>query len=218
MASSPHSLSSFQSEVLRSFFERENGFFLTGGGALVGFYLHHRSTDDLDLFTTVPDAFERGPHALADAAAQLGAELEVRQQSPGFHRYFVHRGDEAVVVDLVLDRVPQIRAVKESQEGIAVDSPEEILANKLTTLASRSEIRDLVDVMTLEHAGYSVDDALDDALAKDGGCTPATLAWVLSEVEISNHAELPGEVEPAVLKAYLNDLVKRLRIAAVPGG
>lgn len=216
MASSPHKLTEIQFEVLRAFFEREKDFFLSGGGALVGFYLHHRTTDDLDLFTTAPDAFERGPHALADAAAQLGAKIEMRQQSPGFHRYFVHRGDDAVVVDLVLDRVRQIQANKGIRDGIAVDSPEEILANKLTTLASRSEIRDIVDVMTLERAGFSVEEALDDALAKDGGCTPATLAWVLSEVDVPDRASLPGEVRPSDLRRYLEDLVKRLRKAAVP--
>ncbi|HEX3762246.1 MAG TPA: hypothetical protein VHW23_26275 [Kofleriaceae bacterium] len=39
-------------------------------------------------------------------------------------------------------------------------------------------------VMLLERAGHSVEAALAAALAKDGGCTPATLAWLLSEVKI----------------------------------
>jgi hypothetical protein len=51
-------LSPLQREVLRALFERERGFFLTGGAALVGFYLHHRTTDDLDFFTDRADAFE----------------------------------------------------------------------------------------------------------------------------------------------------------------
>lgn len=44
-------LTKLQSEVLRRFFERRRDFFLTGGGALVGFHLRHRVTHDLDLFT-----------------------------------------------------------------------------------------------------------------------------------------------------------------------
>lgn len=216
MASSQHRLTEMQEEVLRAFFERERGFFLSGGGALVGYYLHHRRTDDLDLFTTEPSAFERGPHALASAAEYLGASMVVRQQSPGFHRYFVQRGDDGVVVDLVLDRVLQRHEIKETREGIAVDLPAEILVNKLTTLVSRAEIRDLIDVMALEQAGFSVEDALDDALEKDGGCTPATLAWVLSEIEVPASATLPGSIERDELCEYLDDLVRRLRRASIP--
>ena len=78
MDSSPSRLTRFQWEVLKAFFERERGFFLTGGGALVGFHLRHRWTDDLDLFTEDASVFERGPHALADTVAALDAEMVVR--------------------------------------------------------------------------------------------------------------------------------------------
>jgi nucleotidyltransferase AbiEii toxin of type IV toxin-antitoxin system len=46
----------------------------------------------------------------------------------------------------------------------------EILANKLTAIVGRAEKRDLIDVMLLERAGYSIEAALPAALAKDGGC------------------------------------------------
>ncbi len=35
----------------RAFFAREQVFFLSGGGALAGFHLRHRMTNDLDFFT-----------------------------------------------------------------------------------------------------------------------------------------------------------------------
>lgn len=216
MVSSRHSLTHLQEQVLSAFFDEEGEFFLSGGGALVGFYLHHRHTDDLDLFTEEPDAFERGPYVLSDAAARVGASMVTRQESPGFHRYFLQRGEESVVVDMVLERVPQLYPEKDLRDGVVIDVPREILVNKLTTLVSRAEIRDLVDVMALERAGYSIDDALQGALQKDGGCTPATIAWVLSEVEIPDTAELPGGVEPADLQEYLDDLVQRLRRTAAP--
>jgi hypothetical protein len=82
MSRGEHELSSLQRDFLRAFFERERGFFLTGGGALVGYYLHHRQTTDLDLFTTEREAFERGRFSLGGAAAALGATVEVRQDSP----------------------------------------------------------------------------------------------------------------------------------------
>ncbi|HEX3772271.1 MAG TPA: nucleotidyl transferase AbiEii/AbiGii toxin family protein [Polyangiaceae bacterium] len=79
----------------------ERGFFLTGGAALVGFYLHHRTTDDLDLFTTSEEAFERGRHVMPAVATALGGTLEVRQDAPGFRRYAISRAGETLVVDTV---------------------------------------------------------------------------------------------------------------------
>ncbi len=96
------------------------------------------------------------------------------------------------------------------------DSPDEILANKLNTLVGRAEERDLAFVMLLERAGYSVEDALPTALAKDGGCTPATLAWLLSQVEIPDGAALPASVDPKELREYVAELVRRLRRLAAP--
>ena len=120
MASS-HSLTAAQRRILAATFEREQGFFLTGGGALVGYHLHHRTTDDLDLFTLDPDAFERGPHVLAAVASAVGGRLEVRQDAPGFRRYALEVEDGTVVVDLVLERVHQACAEKPTHDGIAVD-------------------------------------------------------------------------------------------------
>jgi len=211
-----HDLTPLMRDVLRAFFEREGEFFLTGGAALVGYYLHHRETTDLDLFATKPEAFERGPFAVQDAAVALGATIQVRQDAPGFKRFAVQRREELVVVDLVLDRVPQAYAEKPEFDGVRVDPLGEIAINKLTTVVSRMEERDLVDLFLLERAGYLIEQSLAGALAKDGGCTPATLAWLLSEIEISDQAQLPGDVDPGELRAWLNDVVPRLRRAAAP--
>jgi hypothetical protein len=209
-------LTPFQLEVLEAIFVRERGFFLSGGAALAGFHLGHRTTDDLDLFTLDAAAFERGRHVIASVAADLGARLEVRQDAPGFRRAALSRGDEVVVIDTVHDRSLQRVSAKPSIGHILVDPPEEILANKLTAIVGRMEERDLVDVFALERAGYRVEDALPSALAKDGGCTPATLAWLLSQVEIPEGLRLPGDVSPAELRTFIADLTTRLRRAALP--
>ena len=53
MASSPDRLSALQYDVLSAFFRAAPvGWFLTGGAALAGFWLKHRTTEDLDLFAT----------------------------------------------------------------------------------------------------------------------------------------------------------------------
>jgi hypothetical protein len=203
--------------VLTAFFEREGRFFLTGGAALAGFHLGHRETNDLDFFTP-DDILEEGEGALRDAAAALGASLERVRTSPEFRRRVVRRGDESVVVDLVRDRVPQIRPEKLLLGGVRVDPTEEIFANKLCTLLSRSEPRDLVDARALEALGLDLDAALASASLKDGGLTPGQLAWVLSEVTIGDDARIPGNVSVPELRAYLADLVSRLSRRAYPKG
>jgi hypothetical protein len=75
---------------------------------------------------------------------------------------------------------------------------------------------DRIDVMLLEGAGHPVEAALPAARAKDGGCTPATLAWLLSEVKVPDGIELPAGVPPADLRAYLTDLIRRLLVLAAP--
>lgn len=215
-SSAPSKLTALQREVLEAFFQRERGFFLTGGAALAGFHLGHRTTDDLDLFTLEQAAFERSRFVVADVAAAVGAKLDIRQDAPGFRRVVLSRGTEGLVVDLVKDVSSQLHPEKVERDHIVVDPADEILANKLTAIVGRAEKRDLIDVMLLERAGYPVEAALPAALAKDGGCTPATLAWLLSEVKIPDGIELPAGVPPAELRAYLADLIRRLLVLAAP--
>lgn len=218
MDSSRSRLTDLQVAVLEAFFAREQGFWLTGGAALAGFHLGHRETDDLDLFTGSAEAFERGRPVIEDLAEALGLELRTVQNAPGFRRFAVLRGDEAVVVDLVLERATQLHPDKQALGGIRVDPPDEVFANKLAALVGRMEERDLVDVLLLERSGLRVEDLLGAAHDKDGGCTPATLAWLLSEVTIPDGVELPASVAPSELREWLDGLVRRLRKAAFPAG
>lgn len=88
-------LTSFQRELALAFGKRAPDFFLTGGAALVGFYLGHRTTLDLDWFTT-GDHLEAGEAALRSAAEELGATIEAIQSSPDHRRRVVRRGAESI--------------------------------------------------------------------------------------------------------------------------
>jgi predicted nucleotidyltransferase component of viral defense system len=208
-------LDRFQRDLLEAFFAREQRFFLTGGAALVGFYLHHRQTLDLDLFTT-EDHLEDGEAALFDAAQELGATVERLRTSTNFRRFLVRRGNESVVADIVRDLAPQIDTEKPVRDGIRIDTPREIMANKLCTLLSRGELRDLVDVMALEQAGHRVQEHLELAARKDAGLTPGQLAWVLSQLEIGEDASPPGAVSADELREYLDELIQQLTELAYP--
>jgi hypothetical protein len=78
-------LGQLQKRFLQAFFSREKRFFLTGGAALAGFYLGHRETHGLDLFTLM-DVMNEGSSAAAEVAREMGARLESIQTSPDFRR------------------------------------------------------------------------------------------------------------------------------------
>jgi hypothetical protein len=208
-------LSRFQTEILRAFFALEPRFFLTGGAALAGFHLGHRTTEDLDLFTT-REVLEDGESALREVARRLGASLENIRTAPDFRRRLLRRDDDGVVVDLVLDRAPQGTVTKPVVDGVAVDPPDEILANKLCALLGRCEFRDIVDVLALERAGLKVEDALPLARSKDAGLTPAQLAWVLSCITLGDDVDLPAGFAPGELRDYLQQLQDRLSRLGYP--
>jgi hypothetical protein len=71
-------------------------------------------------------------------------------------------------------------------------------------------------VRALESLGLSLTEALAAGQRKDGGLTPAQLAWVLSRITIGDEAPLPGGVAPADLRDYLRGLVDRLARLALP--
>lgn len=210
-----NALNNLQKDFLREFFRRENRFFLSGGAALVGFYFGHRTTLDLDLFT-LENEVENGFRLVNEVAKELKANVESIQTAPDFRRLLVRRDTEAVVVDLIREYVFQLEPEKREINGIRIDSPEEILANKLCALLSRSEIRDLVDVRELEKAGFNLEDALSAAQRKDTGLTAAQLAWVLNQIKFGDDAAPPGDVSVIELRDYLNGLIARLKRLAFP--
>lgn len=215
MTGSSPSLDELQRELLHAFFARERDFFLTGGAALVEFYLHHRVTKDLDLFGGPGADLERAERALRDAAFALGAQMTTLQRFAEFRRFSIQRRNESTIVDLVIDRVPALQP-KRVVGDVVVDSLEEIAANKLFTVLGRAEPRDLVDLMLILRAGVDLGSAVAGASAKDGGADPATLAWVVGQIRIGSEAVLPAGISGTELESFRADLELRLRRLAFP--
>jgi hypothetical protein len=217
----PSQLSPLQRRVLLVLADARPAWTLTGGGALVGMHLGHRTTRDLDLFwhglTSLADA---SPASIARLRA-AGLSVDVVQTSPAFQQLRVSDAETVVVVDFVADPVPTIeQPVEVDLEGtiIQVDTAHEILVNKLCALLGRSEIRDLVDVRALLLHGLDLKRALDDAPRKDGGFSPLTLAWVLRQQPLHAMASataIAGDVA-AELVRFRDELVRQLLDVARP--
>ncbi|MBT9556490.1 MAG: nucleotidyl transferase AbiEii/AbiGii toxin family protein [Myxococcales bacterium] len=178
------------------------GWTLTGGGALAGFHLGHRETRDLDLFWHGRSTLDHLPAEIARRLRDVGLTVDTLQHAPGFHQLRVSDAQTAIPVDLVADPSPCVEMPTEVSPGVQVDTPREILANKLTALLSRWAPRDLVDVQALLGSGISLDSALRDAGRKDGGFSPPTLAWVL--------ASSPSVGLDDAMLAFRDELIRQL--------
>lgn len=211
----PSRLTPLQADLLAAFFAHEQRWFLTGGAALAAFYLGHRTTEDLDLFSPPGPDLADAERALGAAAHDAGATLERQREYPEFRRLLARRGDEACIVDLVIDRAPSVEPEKATFGAVRADTPREIAANKVCTLLGRAEIKDLVDLEALVGMGVDLDRALEDARRKDAGVDPATLAWVLGEITIGREAALPGGVDPSRISTFRDALVRKLRAKAM---
>jgi hypothetical protein len=67
-------LTPIQSNFLIEFFHLTQEFYLTGGTALSAFYLQHRFSEDLDLFTQDDQAFQHGGRLAIAASTNLHLE------------------------------------------------------------------------------------------------------------------------------------------------
>ncbi|MGH7845218.1 MAG: nucleotidyl transferase AbiEii/AbiGii toxin family protein [Candidatus Binatia bacterium] len=210
-------LSALQWEFLASFFAAEPPFFLTGGTALSAFYLHHRYSEDLDLFTLDSEAFDRVPLYVADTATRIAASVASLQSAPQFRRYRLSRAVESVIVDFVKEVVPQISGEKNRFEGIVVDTLDEITANKICTVISRAEIKDYIDLYFLGRAGYPLENYIRLAQQKDAGVSQAMLAYLLSEFKLSKIPDfMIAPVSIDDLQEYFQSLARKLAVESFP--
>jgi hypothetical protein len=209
-------LSPLQHAVVDAFFSEPSAFFLTGGGALAGFHLGHRVTDDLHLFSPPVEPMELSVQRLRRVAAAIGANVDALQETPDFRRFAVRREAETTLVDLVIDRAPQRVVEKELVGRVRIDPQREIAANKISALLGRTAPRDLVDLFALFGQGHTLEQALADARTKDGAVDPGTLAWVLSQWRLGPDVPLPAAVLLEDIERLRAQLIDRLMLLAVP--
>jgi nucleotidyltransferase AbiEii toxin of type IV toxin-antitoxin system len=188
---------------------------LGGGVALAGGHLAHRLSGDLDLFVHDPAAHRRTCRHVEDVVAAVGGTLAVVQDAGSFWRARVVLGAVSTEIDVVHESLPDLAEPPLPIDGVVLESIIDLRASKLTCLLSRSEPRDLVDVLFLQRAGFDPEADLPLALQKDAGIDPATLAWLLTSFPV---APLPRMLLPLTtdeLRAYRDDLAERFRRLAL---
>ena len=140
-----------QDEVLLLLKDQLSVFYLTGGTALSRYYLNHRYSEDLDFFCHEQGVFEQSVNKIAHTLARSKfLKKQDMQISETYARYYVGPMSE-LKIDFVYESVEHIGAFKKVQ-GINIDNPQNILANKICCILGRDEPKDVYDIVSLAQA------------------------------------------------------------------
>ena len=125
-------------------------YYWTGGTVLSEIYLHHRDSEDIDLFT---DKGEIHLPSIKDFIGMSGAKLGAKGISYtrflGLHTFvFGFPDDSQLKVDFNYYPFPRINTSKKWGK-IAIDSVEDIAVNKVHTISVKPRSRDFIDLYFL---------------------------------------------------------------------
>jgi len=196
-------LTPLQRDVLVAFFEgypESQAFFLTGGSALAEFYLQHRYSDDLDIFTTIPEAFRQVDPIVRDIATRLSLRVRESRRVADFAQYFLE-GDAYPGAVLKIDCVRDINVQfgeKVKHGSVIVDSLIDITTNKICAILGRTEIKDFVDLYFLHREILPLAHVFPLAKRKHVGLEEYGWAQAFSRVRAL--AMLPRMIKPITLE------------------
>ena len=206
-----------QAVVLRGFFAigaAEHGYYLTGGTALSEYYLRHRVSDDLDLFTSTRDSIQPGLAMLAQVADGHALTFSVDRAETTFVQAAIGSPQSAqppLVVHVAHDSSPRIEAAHD-RDGVMVDSLVDIAVQKLETVYGRTEVKDFVDLyLILQEGGFTIDALLSLVPRKQVRFDIGMFAACLTNVE--RFTFLPRMIKPvglADLQDYFMSLAREL--------
>jgi hypothetical protein len=155
-----------QDRVLKEI-EKSNTFlYLTGGTVVSRFYLHHRYSDDLDLFSNQHSDFEKEIDRVTQHLKK-SFQVDLQVKDVAYGRTFVTEGDLVLKIDYVNDVGFHAGEVVNSPLFTRTDNWKNILSNKITAL-TREEGKDAADIifMCLRYA-FNWQDIINDAKNKD---------------------------------------------------
>jgi len=137
-----------QDRVVLALKEELDGFYLTGGTALGRYYLDHRYSEDLDFFVNADAEFSIKLNRIfrkLKEAFPIDEELSLLTDS--YARLYI-AGENRLKIDFVND-VPEHWSTLQNADGLMIDNPANILANKLCAILNRDEPKDVFDIVSI---------------------------------------------------------------------
>lgn len=191
----PHQRTVLESIAREQYFT--DRYYLAGGTALSEFYLHHRDSEDLDLFT---EKQEVDPLMVASFIERNASKLSISSVETkrvyGLHSFFLHF-DDSSVLKVDFNYYPFLRIEKGVRFGnLEVESIYDIAVDKVHVIVLKPRARDYIDLFfIIREKGYTFDHLLLQAKAK--------FDWHLSSldlgarlIEASQMADYPRMLKP----------------------
>ena len=190
-------------ELAQSQSQLTKRFYLTGGTALAEFYLQHRLSEDIDLFTEKEEVNQGVVEAfLKKSARRLKIKKIKLSQFLGLFSYqLIYQDGEELKVDF--NYYPFLRIDKGIKfKNLSVDSLEDIAANKVHTLFMKPRPRDYIDLFFLMTTqNYDLNHLILDAKAKfDWDIDRMNLANQFIRVKELEFKDLPKMLKPLDFK------------------
>ena len=164
-------------------------FFLAGGTALAEYYLGHRLSFDLDIFTGVDGLVLPTSYQIAKHFTERGLQVSVIRRFSSFAQFLFTQGQESLKVDLAFDSPYRFEPPVLTETGVYVNDYADLRVDKLLAYFGRAEPRDAVDLYFIMER-EPIQPLLEQAAQKDPGFDLYWFAAALNRAE-----SFPDEAE-----------------------
>jgi len=192
---------------------REN-FYLTGGTPLAAFYLFHRLSEDIDLFSEEEINLLPVRAFIGKAQKEFGIEKVDYRQFLGLHTFQLFFSETNILkVDFNYYPFPPIEKGL-VYKGVTVDSALDIAVNKVHTIATRPRSRDFIDIYFLvKEKGYFFKDLVLKAKAKfDWHIDLIQFGSRLAQAaELSDYPRMLKPLEPSEWQGFFVEEASKLK-------
>lgn len=199
-------LTDYQIEILRIFFSSRLGqrFFLTGGTALSAFYLGHRLSKDLDLFSIEGfDSLEL-EKVIKQIASSTNSRIKTEVKSATYNEIYLENANKKWVqrIDFVKEQ-PVIFGRRKKIDFVIVDSFKNIASGKILALYGRLEPKDYVDLyFIIKETEMDFFKLFDETKKKDLGLNEFHFANMI--VNVTSLKNFPPTLKPFDKKDLVN--------------
>jgi len=140
-------ITNLQREIIENFIKlkESNEFYLTGGTALSDFFLAHRRSFDLDIFTREKELILPFSYILEEEFKK-NFDIKILRRHETFLNYQIKKGRDETRIHIALDCPYRFENPKDSNLGIKVNNYKDLIVDKLLTFFGRAEYRDAVDL------------------------------------------------------------------------
>lgn len=193
-------------------------FYFTGGTPLSAFYLFHRLSEDIDLFSEDEINILAVRNFIGKAQKKLGLLKIDYKQYYGLYTFQLYFSDSEILkVDFNYYPFPRIERGF-SYKNISVDSALDIAVNKVHTIAMKPRARDFIDIYFLvKEKKYEFQDLLMKAKAKfDWHIDPIQLgSRLLQAKEVKDFPRMIKKIDDSEWQDFFVEEAKKLKLEII---